>query len=125
MLGLLTGLIWATEALRLYFVIQALSFGDLGLGLSGILFVALIGSLLTAVPLTPAGLGAVEGVVYGILVTIFGIAGAQATAIVLVDRSLSVFSVVILGSAAYLLSSKPRGGGIKVEEVRRAPASAG
>jgi uncharacterized protein (TIRG00374 family) len=124
-LGLLTGLIWATEALRLYFVILALGFGDLGLGLSGILFVALIGSLLTAVPLTPAGLGAVEGVVYGILVTIFGIAGAQATAIVLVDRSLSVFSVVILGSAAYLFSSKPRGGGIKVEEVRPVPASAG
>ncbi len=124
-LGLLTGLIWATEALRLYFVLQALSFGDLGLGISGILFVTLIGSLLTAVPLTPAGLGAVEGVVYGVLVTIFGIAGAQATAIVLVDRSLSVFSVVILGSLAYLISSKPRGGGIRVEEVASVPGSAG
>lgn len=124
-LGLLTGLIWATEALRLYFVIQALGFGDLGLGLSGILFVALIGSLLTAVPLTPAGLGAVEGGVYGVLVTVFGIAGAQATAILLVDRALSVFSVVILGSLAYLISSKPRGGGIKVEEVASAPGSAG
>jgi hypothetical protein len=34
-----------------------------------------------------------------------------------VDRTISVFSIVLLGSIAYLLSSKPRGGGMKVEEV--------
>ena len=33
-LGLLTTMVWVTEALRLYFVIQALGFGDLDLGLS-------------------------------------------------------------------------------------------
>jgi glycosyltransferase 2 family protein len=119
-LGLLTVLIWGTEALRLYFVILALGFGDLHLGLSGVLFVALIGSLLTAVPLTPAGLGAVEGGVGAVLVGIFGVAGAQATAILLVDRTISVFSIVVLGSIAYVISSKPRGGGMKVEET--APA---
>jgi len=120
-LGLLTILIWATEALRLYFVIAALGFAGRDLGFSGILFVALIGSLLTAVPLTPAGLGAVEGGVYGVLVTVFAVPGPEATAILLVDRTISVFSIVLLGSIAYLLSSKPRGGGIKVEEVE--PAS--
>jgi len=124
-LGLLTCLIWATEAFRLYFVIQALGFGDLRLGLSGVLFVALIGSLLTAVPLTPAGLGAVEGGVYGVLVTVFGVAGAQATAILLIDRTISVFSIVVLGSIAYVLSSKPRGGGMKVAEVSTGTVSAG
>lgn len=116
-LGLLTVLIWATEALRLYFVILALGFGDLRLGLSGVMFVALIGSLLTAVPLTPAGLGAVEGGVWAVLVTVFGVAGSQATAILLIDRTISVFSIVVLGSIAYVLSSKPRGGGMKVEEI--------
>ena len=59
-LVIVTGLIWATEAFRLYFVVQALGFHDVALGLSGAFFVALIGSLLTAVPLSPAGLGIVE-----------------------------------------------------------------
>ena len=50
-----------TEGLRLYFVVQALGFPDVELGLSGAVFVALIGSLLTAIPLSPAGLGIVAG----------------------------------------------------------------
>jgi hypothetical protein len=124
-LGLLTVLIWLTEALRLFCVIQALGFGDLHLGFSGIMFVALIGSLLTAVPLTPAGLGAVEGGVGAVLVKVFGVATGQATAILLVDRTISVFSIVVLGSIAYVLSSKPRGRGMKVEEIgpMRTPAA--
>jgi hypothetical protein len=116
-LGLLTVCIWATEAMRLGFVILALGFPGLNLGISGILFVALIGSLLTAVPLTPAGLGAVEGGVGTVLVGVFGVPLGQATAIILVDRAISVFTIVVLGALAYMLSSKPRGGGIKVEEV--------
>ena len=116
-LGLLTVTIWATEALRLGFVILALGFPNLGLGVSGVLFVALIGSLLTAVPLTPAGLGAVEGGVGFVLTQVFRVSFGQATAIILVDRAISVFTVVIFGSIAYVLSSKPRGGGMQVEEV--------
>lgn len=122
-LGLLTVLIWLTETLRLWFVIAALGFSGLNLGPSSVLFVALIGSLLTAVPLTPAGLGAVEAGVGGLLVGVFGVPWGQATAIVLVDRTLSVFSIVVLGSLAYAISSKPRGGGIKVEKIERAARS--
>ena len=59
-LAILTVLIWMTEAFRLYFVVLAMGF-SLPMGLSGGLFVALIASLLTAIPFTPAGLGAVEG----------------------------------------------------------------
>ena len=116
-LGLLTVTIWATEALRLWLVIAALGFPGLHLGPSGVLFVALIGSLLTAVPLTPAGLGAVEGGVGTVLVGVFGVPLGQATAIILVDRAISVFTIVFLGAIAYVVSSKPRGGGIKVEEI--------
>jgi hypothetical protein len=36
---------------------------------------------------------------------------------VLVDRAISVFSIVLLGSIAYVISSKPRAGGMEVEEV--------
>ena len=50
-LALLTVLIWATEGLRLYFVMQELGVTS-GIGISGAFFVALIASLLTAVPFT-------------------------------------------------------------------------
>ena len=108
-LGLLTGIIWMTEALRLFFVVQALGFRDVELGLSGAVFVALIGSLLTAVPLSPAGLGIVEAGVVGVLTVAYGVALPEATAIALLDRVISVFSIIVLGSIGYVVSPKPRG----------------
>ena len=120
-LGVLTFMIWATEALRLYFVVRALGFSDVDLGLSGAMFVALIGSLLTAVPLFPGGLGLVDLGMLGVLKTFFTKSSVHATAIVVVDRAISVFSIVILGGIAYVISSKPRGGGMKVEEIAPSP----
>ena len=117
LLGVLTIVIWMTEALRLYFVIRALGFSDTDLGFSGAMFLALIGSLLTAIPLTPGGLGLVEFGMLGVLQTVFKTIQPHAAAVVLVDRSISVFSIVIIGSIAYVLSSLPRGRGIVVEEV--------
>jgi glycosyltransferase 2 family protein len=108
-LSVMTGLIWMTEALRLYLVVQALGFADVSLGLSGAVFVALIGSLLTAVPLSPAGLGIVEAGVVGVLHVAYGVPLPEATAIALLDRVISVFSIIVFGSIAYALSSKPRG----------------
>jgi uncharacterized protein (TIRG00374 family) len=110
-LGLLTGLVWLTEALRLFFVVQALGFPGVELGLSGAVFVALIGSLLTAVPLSPAGLGIVEAGVVGVLTVAYGVPLPEATAIALLDRVISVFSIIVLGSIAYVISPKPRGMG--------------
>jgi glycosyltransferase 2 family protein len=108
-LGFLTVLIWMTEALRLFLVVQALGFADVSLGLSGAVFVALIGSLLTAVPLSPAGLGIVEAGVVGVLHVAYGVPLPEATAIALLDRVISVFSIIVFGSIAYAISSKPRG----------------
>jgi uncharacterized protein (TIRG00374 family) len=108
-LGTITVLIWMTESLRLYFVVQALGFPDVELGLSGAVFVALIGSLLTAVPLSPAGLGIVEAGVVGVLVVAYKVPLPEATAIALLDRVISVFSVIVLGSIAYVISKKPQG----------------
>ena len=118
LLGLMTGMIWMTEALRLYLVVRALNFTGVDLGFSGSLFVALIGSLLTAIPFTPGGIGLVEGGMIGVLTGAFGVSGTHAAAIVLVDRAISVFSIVVLGGIAYMLSSKPRGGGMDVQELR-------
>lgn len=108
-LAIVTGLIWATEAMRLYLVILALGF-DLNLGISGAFFVALIASLLTAVPFTPAGLGLVEIGVAGILVLFYGAPAHDAAAIVLVDRAISVLSIIALGSVAYVMSAKTKAG---------------
>jgi glycosyltransferase 2 family protein len=110
---IITGFIWATEALRLYFVVQALNFPGVQLGLSGAVFVALIGSLLTAVPLAPAGLGVVELGVAGVLVAAYHVTLPQATTIVLVDRTISVFSIIVFGSIAYWFSPKRRGLGLE------------
>lgn len=122
LLVLVTVFIWATESLRLYFVVQALHFPDVELGLSGVVFVALIGSLLTAVPLSPAGLGIVEAGVVGVLTAAYGVPLPEATAIALLDRVISVFSVIAIGSIAYLVSKKPAGlqAGVATEPTARA-----
>ena len=109
-LAFVTALIWATEAMRLLLVINALNFTDVHLGISGAFFVALAASLLTAIPFTPAGLGVVELGVVGILTLIYGVPESDAVAITVVDRAISVLSIIVLGSIAYLASAKTKGG---------------
>jgi hypothetical protein len=109
MISLLTLLIWTTEAIRLLFVTYALGF-DISLGISGAFFVALVASLLTAVPFTPAGLGIVEAGIVGLLVGVYQADPNEAAAIALVDRAISVLSVIVLGFIAYLLSPKTKSG---------------
>ena len=122
LLGVLTIVIWMTEALRLFFVMKALGFSDVDLGFSGAMFVSLIGSLLTAIPLTPGGVGLVETGMGAVLTGVFKASTGHALAIVLVDRMISVFSIVVFGSIAYVISSKPRGGGMMVEEIAQSSA---
>jgi uncharacterized protein (TIRG00374 family) len=111
-LVVVTGLIWATEATRLFLVVQALGLPAVHLGISGAFFVALSASLLTAVPLTPAGIGIVETGIVGLLTIVYAVAPNDALAITLVDRAISVLSIIILGSIAYAISGKRRGSGV-------------
>ena len=69
-----------------------------------------VASLLTAVPFTPAGLGIVEAGVVGLLTVVYQADPNEAAAIALVDRAISVLSVIVLGFIAYLLSPKTKGG---------------
>jgi uncharacterized protein (TIRG00374 family) len=108
----ITAFIWATEAMRLFFVVEALGFPDVHLGISGAFFVALTGSLLTAVPLTPAGIGVVETGVVAVLTLVYNVGQTEALAITLVDRAISVLSIIVLGSIAYSISPKRRGEGL-------------
>jgi uncharacterized protein (TIRG00374 family) len=118
MVAFLTFLIWTTEAMRLLFVVDALGF-DISLGISGAFFVALVASLLTAVPFTPAGLGIVEAGMVGILTVVYHASPNEAAAIALVDRAISVLSVIVLGFIAYLLSPKTKGGSGSAEADAR------
>jgi uncharacterized membrane protein YbhN (UPF0104 family) len=43
------------------------------------------------------------------LTVAYGVPLAEATAIALLDRVISVFSIIVLGTIGYLVSSKPRG----------------
>ncbi len=106
--AIVTGLIWTTEALRLLFVIESMPF-HVQVGISGAFFIALIASLLTAVPFTPAGLGLADGAMVFVLTAVYDVPQTEAVAITLVDRAISVLSVIIVGGIAYLFSSKTRG----------------
>ena len=124
-LVLLTGLIWTTEAIRLFLVVEALGFPEIHLGISGAFFVALTGSLLTAVPFTPAGIGVVETALVFVLTQVYGVPPTEALAITIVDRVISVLSIILFGSIAYSVSSKRRGEGLTHRpgpDPRRSPA---
>ena len=103
----LTIAIWALEGARLYFVIRALALPEVGLGISSSIFVALAAALLTAIPLTPAGFGFVEAGIIGVLF-LYGVPQEPATAVALVDRGLTIVTVIILGGILYAFSSKVR-----------------
>jgi uncharacterized membrane protein YbhN (UPF0104 family) len=121
-LGALTGGIWATEGIRLFLVVAAFHFGGVHLGLSGAFFVALAGSLLTAVPFTPGGLGVVEAGVGALLTLVYGVPPTEAAAIVLVDRTISILSIIVLGAGLYVVSPLRRGRGLRGGPAATEPA---
>jgi uncharacterized protein (TIRG00374 family) len=106
-IGIATGSIWLLEGARLYFVIRALDLPDVGLGISASVFVALVAALLTAMPLTPAGIGFVEAGIAGALL-IYGVSPESAAAVALTDRGISILSVIVIGGILYLFSGKVR-----------------
>ena len=101
--GPLTLIIWGAEAMRLMFVLWALG---LELPASGIVFVAVATSLLTTVPLTPAGFGFVEIAMVYVLTEGFGLSQSNAVAVAVLDRAVSVFSVIVVGAIVYVRSDR-------------------
>ena len=106
-IGIATVAIWLLEGARLYFVIRALALPDVGLGISASVFVALVAALLTAMPLTPAGIGLVEAGIAGALL-IYGVSQDAAAAVALTDRGISILTVILFGGILYLVSAKVR-----------------
>jgi uncharacterized membrane protein YbhN (UPF0104 family) len=101
--GPMTLLVWALETGRLLLVLFALG---LYLPPSQVIFVAVAASLLTTVPLTPAGFGFVEIAMVYVLTSGFGLAQNDAVAVAVLDRAVSVFSVIVVGGVLYLRTDR-------------------
>jgi len=96
LLTFLTVVIWLFEAGRLILVAQALGFDIVEVGVALFIFAALANALITAIPLTPGGLGLVEAGVTGLLM-ITGLTRSDALSITLVDRTITFLSVIGVG----------------------------
>ncbi|MSQ22853.1 MAG: flippase-like domain-containing protein [Dehalococcoidia bacterium] len=95
---MLMGLLgWLAEVGRLYFVVRATG---LEVGVALVVFVTLANALLSAVPLSPGGLGIVEAGIVGLLMWV--LPREEAVSVALLDRSISYLSVVLLGGAAFV-----------------------
>lgn len=101
-LGVCTAIIWVQEGLRVFLITQALS---VPVGFAVALFVALAAALLTAVPFTPAGLGAVETGIIGVL-QLVAVERNAAASVAVVDRVVGYWSILILGGVLYLVSRR-------------------
>jgi glycosyltransferase 2 family protein len=103
-------LAWGIEAGRVYLVCLAL--GLSGLDWPIILFVALAAALLTTLPFTPAGLGLVESGIIGILLLagslglITDIDKNLATSVAILDRTISYWSLILVGAVVYTFSKR-------------------
>ena len=100
LLLLLTLLTWGVEVLRLYFACRALG---VHLDVVAVTFVTLFSMLFTAIPFTPAGLGAVELAMLHLLQFV-GIAGPVVYPIILWDRLISHWSQILFGALVVLIS---------------------
>jgi len=101
--GAITAAVWLLEGVRVYFVIHALNLTGMQLGITSSIFVALAAALLTAIPLTPAGIGFVQAGIVGALV-LYGVPAEAGTAVALTDFVLSTLSVIVIGGTFYAFS---------------------
>ena len=98
----LTAVIWMQEGLRVFFITRAL---DIHVSIAVTLFVALAASLLTTIPLTPAGLGAVETGIVGVLQWV-GVERNAAASVAVIDRVIGYWSILLIGLVVYVISRK-------------------
>jgi len=100
--------IWLLEGMRLLLVFAALNVSVdsiTSFPYAAMLFFALGTAVLTTIPLTPGGLGVVQGGLLGVMV-LLGLAKNDAGDVVLMDSLLSYYSIAIIGFFVYLLSKR-------------------
>jgi glycosyltransferase 2 family protein len=95
-----TTAIWFLEAGRFYFICRSLA---VDIGLIPVLFISTCSALLTAIPFTPSGLGAVELGMVGLL-ALLGIGNPVAYALIVWDRLIAHWSQILFGAVLVLFS---------------------
>lgn len=98
----LTFLIWLLESASLYVVIISAGF-DIPLQVA--VFTAMASALLTALPLTPAGLGTVEFAIVGIL-SLIGIPAEAGLTVAILNRVIGYWSLLFFGFIAFVFTDK-------------------
>ena len=98
--AVLGALIWLMDGLRIYLVARALG---AELSMSEAVVVSLLSALVTIIPITPAGLGVVEGFMIWILPQV-GVPQDTAAAIAILDRLITYWSLVAVGLPLYFFN---------------------
>ncbi|HUE76107.1 MAG TPA: lysylphosphatidylglycerol synthase transmembrane domain-containing protein [Chloroflexota bacterium] len=99
----LTVAAWLPEAIRFFLITQAVGVvlaPDLATALAVSAFIALGSAFLTALPLTPAGLGFAEGAIT-VFLALIGVDPQVALSVALLDRTISYWSLIAFGLLAY------------------------
>lgn len=88
-------LLWLNDGMRVWFVSRSI---DAGISPAVAILVAVMGALLTVIPFTPAGLGVVELGVGSILVSVLGVDPVVAGSIIVLDRVVAFWSLLLVGT---------------------------
>jgi len=91
-------LLWLGDGLRVYLITWSL--GE-HISYPAAVVVGLISALVTIIPITPAGLGVVEGFMIWALPQV-GVAQNKAVAVALLDRFVTYWSLILIGLPLYL-----------------------
>ena len=112
-LVILTGLIWTTEAMRLFLVVEALGIPGVHLGHQRLVLRGPVRIAPHRGAAHPGRPGYRRDGRRGHPPLAYGVPASAALAITLVDRTISVLSIIVLGSIAYVLSPLRRGVGLR------------
>ena len=95
-------LIWLFDGLRLFLIARSLG---THLGFDEAIVVSLLSALVTIVPITPAGLGVVEGFMIWLLPRV-GVLADPAAAIAFLDRFATYWILILVGLPLYFINLK-------------------
>lgn len=105
--GLTIG-VWLCEAMRFFFIALSLNLigGSLLHIMAAAIFIGLGEALLTAIPTTGGGVGLVEGGMVAMIALFYQGANAinLAAAAILLDRTISLFSLLAIGSVVFIIA---------------------
>jgi uncharacterized protein (TIRG00374 family) len=108
LLSILTIGVWLCEALRFFFVALSLNLisGSLLHIVSAAIFIGLGEALLTIIPATGGGVGIVEGGMLAMIGLFYQGADAanRTAAAILLDRTISLFSIMVIGFVVFLVA---------------------